>query len=170
MTITTHDAANKAVKGWLDENGHQVKPVEDTSTNFHYEIDYPLGSMKKQRVIQPKDYPGLCVLLNGVAIADDHKKQLNSMAEEEREAFYNEIRKDLIFLDNSYDMNTDEKGIVQQIQFSYEFYFDALTKTQLFRGLLLNHRTLLYIITKFNERFGVPVIPDSDNSELGAKI
>ncbi|MEE8575204.1 MAG: DUF2299 family protein, partial [Thermodesulfobacteriota bacterium] len=118
MSITTHEDANTAVTGWLNENGHQVKPIEDTSTNYHYEIDYPLGSMKKQRVLQPKDYPGLCVLLNGVGIAEDHKKELAEMEEDARETFYNQIRKDLIFLDNSYDMNTDEKGVVQQIQFS----------------------------------------------------
>ncbi len=121
-------------------------------------MDYPIGTLKRQRVIQPKEFPGLCVILSGVAIADEHKEKLNGLGEEERSTFYDKIRKDLIFLDNSYDMDIGEDGIAQQIQFSYEFYFDALTKTQMFKGLLLNHRTLLYIVTVFNEKFGVPVL------------
>ena len=159
MSIETTEDAKTTVTNWLTENGHQIKTIEDEGANFHFEIDYPLGSMKKQRVLQPKDYPGLMVLLNGVAIADEHKKKLHSLTEEERDVFYDQIRKDLLFLDNSYDMNTDEAGTVQQVQFSYEFYFDGLTKTQLYKGLLLNHRTLLYIVTVFNERFGIPNMP-----------
>jgi hypothetical protein len=49
--------------------------------------------------------------------------------------------------------------VAKQIQFSFEFYLDGLTKTRLFEGLLLNHRTLIYIVTKFNEKFGIPVMP-----------
>ncbi len=165
MSINTIEDASKALNGWLEENKHQVRAIEDDAANFHFEIDYPLGSMKRQRILQPKDYPGLCVLLNGVAIADDHKAKLGEMEEDERDAFYDELRTDLIFLDNSYDMNTDEKGVVQQVQFSYEFYFDTLTKTQLFRGLLLNHRTLLYIVTQFNAKFGIPMMPEGAESE-----
>lgn len=159
MPLEAVKKAKENITKWLNDNGHQVKLVEDEKATFHFEIDYPLGSMKRQRVIQPKDIPELIVVLNGVAIADEHKKQLEAMTEEERDNFYNEIRKDLLFQDNSYDMNNDDKGVVQQIQFSYEFYFDGLTKTQLFKSLLLNHRTLLYIVTKFNEKFGVPEMP-----------
>jgi hypothetical protein len=165
MAITTPEEASKALSNWLEENKHQVRAIEDEAANFHFEIDYPLGSMKRQRILQPKDYPGLCVLLNGVAIADTHKEKLGQLTEDERDSFYDDVRGDLLFLDNSYDMNTDEKGVVQQVQFSYEFYFDALTKTQLFKGLLLNHRTLLYIVTRFNAKFGIPVMPEGAESE-----
>ena len=165
MSITTPEEASKTITGWLEENSHQVRSIEDEAASFHLEIDYPLGSMKRQRILQPKDYPGLCVLLNGVSIADDHKKKLGELTEDERDEFYDALRGDLIFLDNSYDMNTDEKGVVQQVQFSYEFYFDSLTKTQLFKGLLLNHRTLLYIVTKVNARFGIPAMPEGAEGE-----
>jgi hypothetical protein len=162
MLITTAEEAKNAVSGWLKENSQEVKVIEDNTSNFHFETNYPLGSMKKQRILQPKNYPGLCVLLNGVAIADEHKEKLKKMTEKERDKFYGEIKKDLVFLENSYEMNTDEQDVVQQIQFSYEFYFDALTKTQLYKGLLLNHRTLLYIVIKFNEKFGIPTMPTQD--------
>ncbi len=164
MSITTAEEAREAITRWLNENKHQVRPVEDPSSNFHFEVDYPIGTLKRQRIIQPKDYPGLCALLNGVAIAEEHMNKLKEMTEDERESFYSEMRKDLIFLDNSYEMNTDEIGVVRQVQFSYEFYFDSLTKTQLFKGLLLNHRTLLYIITTFNDRFGVPTMPSQEKA------
>jgi hypothetical protein len=159
MSITTAEEAKKAVSGWLKENGQEVQGIEDDASNFHFETSYPLGSMKKQRILQPKNFPGLCVLLNGVTIADEHKEKLKKMTEEERDKFYGEIKKDLVFVENSYEMDADEHGIVRQIQFSYEFYFDALTKTQLYRGLLLNHRILLYIVIKFNEKFGIPTMP-----------
>jgi hypothetical protein len=162
MSITTAEEAKNAISGWLKENSQEVKVIDDNTSNFHFETNYPLGSMKKQRILQPKNYPGLCVLLNGVAIADEHKEKLKKMPEEERDKFYGEIKKDLVFLENSYEMDTDEHGVVQQIQFSYEFYFDALTKTQLYKGLLLNHRTLLYIVIKFNEKFGIPTMPTND--------
>ena len=162
MAIATPDEAREAVNSWLSENGHNVNGIQDDNSNFHFEIDYPLGSMKRQRVLQPKMCPGLMVLLNGVAIADEHKESLKKMGEDEREAFYGEVKKDLLFVDNSFEVDIDDEGIAQQVQFSYEFYFDALTKTQLFKGLLLNHRTLLYIVTKFNDKFGVPAMPESD--------
>ncbi len=160
MAVNTVDEAKERITQWLNENGHQIRQVDDNYANFHFEIDYPMGTMKRQRVIQPKDYPGLILLLSGVAIAEDHKERLSKMSEEERVEFYDSIRKDLLFLDNSFDMNTDQNGIIQQIQFSYEFYLDSLTKTQLYRGLLLNHRTLLYIVTIFNEKFGIPNMPE----------
>lgn len=159
MSITSAEEASKAISGWLEENGHEVKVIEDDKSNFHFETSYPLGTVKNQRILSPKEYPGLCVLLNGVSIADEHKEKIKGMSENEREKLYGDLKKDLIFLDNSYEMNTDEKGVVQQVQFSYEFYFDSLTKTQLFKGLLLNHRTLLYIVMSFNEKFGIPSMP-----------
>lgn len=159
MEITSVEQAKDAIKKWLNENHHQASEIKDENAHFHFEIDYPIGTQKKQRIIQPKEYPGLIVLLNGVSLAPEHIEKLKKMKEEKREEFYAEIRKDLIFAENSYDMNLDEDGIVKQVQFSYEFYFDGLKKTNLFRGLLLNHRALLYIVSKFNERFGVPILP-----------
>jgi len=159
MEITTAEQAKSVIKQWLDENHHQAKELTDENVSFHYEIDYPLGSMKKQRVLQPKEFPGLVVLLNGVQVATEHHEKLKELSEEEREDFYGTIRSDLLFLNNSYDMNVDDDGVAKQIQFSYEFYFDGLTKTKLFEGLLLNHRTLIYIVSKFNEKFGVPAMP-----------
>lgn len=165
MENTTPEQAKAIIKKWLEENHHQVTDIKDDNVNFHLEVDYPLGSMKRQRVIAPKDYPGLIVILNGVAIAGEHMEKMKKMNENDRDAFYGEIRKDLIFLQNSYDMNLDENGIAKQVQFSYEFYVDSLTKTKLYEGLLLNHRTLLYIITKFNDEFGIPAMPSSKKGE-----
>ncbi len=168
MAITTPEQAKETVQGWLSENHHQINEIADDNSNFHFEIDYPLGSMKRQRIIQPKEYPGLMVILNGVGVAKEHLEELKKLKPEERENFYGTIRNDLLFLQNSYDMNIDEEGIAKQVQFSYEFYFDGLTKTKLFDGLLLNHRTLLYIITRFNDKFGTPEVtvqPTVDSGE-----
>jgi hypothetical protein len=158
MAITTPEQAKETVKKWLEENHHQINEITDDGSNFHFEIDYPLGSLKRQRVIQPKEYPGLMVILNGVGVAKEHLEQLKALTEAERDTFYATIRNDLLFLQNSYDMNIDNEGLAKQVQFSYEFYFDGLTKTKLFDGLLLNHRTLLYIITRFNDEFGTPEV------------
>lgn len=165
MENITTEQAKEIIKKWLEENHHQVTDIKDDNVNFHLEVDYPLGSMKRQRVIAPKDYPGLIVLLNGVAIANEHMEKIKKMNENDRDAFYGEIRKDLIFLQNSYDMNLDDHGVAKQVQFSYEFYVDSLTKTKLYEGLLLNHRTLLYIITKFNDEFGMPIMPSANKGE-----
>lgn len=159
MEITTPEQAKTAIKKWLEENHHQVKEITDDAVTFHFEIDYPIGSLKRQRILQPKDFPGLVVILNGVSIANEHHEKLKKMTQKERERFYADIRDDLIFLKNSYDMNMDEEGVAKQIQFSYECYYDGLTKTHLFEGLLLNHRTLIYIVSKFNDKFGVPILP-----------
>lgn len=164
MEINTSKQAKDILKQWLEENHHVINEITDDGVTFHFEIDYPLGSLKRQRVLQPKEYPGLVVLLNGVAIANDHIVKLREMTEDDREAFYGEIRKELLFLQNSYDINLDEHGIAKTVQFSYEFYYDGLTKTKLYEGLLLNHRTLLYIVTKFNDQFGIPVMPKSQET------
>ena len=162
MEYTTIEEAQNALLKWLKENHHSLDEVKDQNANFHYEFDYPLGTQKKQRVIQPKDYPSLVLLLNGVSIAPEHMEKLKEMSEDERDQFYNEIRQELIFSDCSYDMNLDEAGVARQVQFSYEFYFDTLSKTQLYRGLLFNYRTLLYFVTKFNEKFGIPVLDSAE--------
>lgn len=159
MEITTTEQAKQAIHTWLTENHHQVNELEDENASFHFEIDYPLGTLKRQRVLQPNEYPGLIVVLNGVSVAKEHVDELKKLSQEERDRFYGEIRHDLLFLQNSYDMNLDDDGLAKQVQFSYEFYFDGLSKTRLFEGLLLNHRTLLYIITKFNDAFGMPEMP-----------
>lgn len=158
MEITTVEQAKEAIKKWLTENHHAVNEIKDENANFHFEIDYPLTTQKRQRIIQPKEYPGLVVLLNGVSLAPEHMGKLAEMTEGERDIFYESIRKDLLFLDNSYDLNMDEKGVVKQVQFSYELYFDGLSKNNIYKGLLLNHRTLLYIVSTFNERFGIPTL------------
>ena len=160
MAVETVEEAKTSIEQWLRENGHDVNSVEDQNASFHFEIDYPLGSMKKQRLIQPKEYPGLIVLLNGVGVAEEHKEKLKELSEDETDTYHNFIRKAFIFAENSYDMSTDDAGIIEQIQFSYEFYTDSLTKTKLYRGLLLNHRALIYIVTLFNEKFGVPAMPE----------
>lgn len=160
MDITTVEQAAEAIKKWLDENHHQTKEIKDDQSTFHYELDYPIGSLKRQRILQPNEFPGLIVLLNGVSIAKEHIESLTKLSIEERDQFYGEIRNDLLFLKNSYDMNMDDDGVAKQIQFSYEFYLDGLTKTSVFEGLLLNHRTLIYIVTKFNDRFGIPEMPE----------
>jgi hypothetical protein len=81
MSITTAEEAKNAISGWLKENGQEVKVIDDNTSTFHFETDYPLGSMKRQRILQP-------VLLNGVSIADDHKEKLKKMTEGERDKFY----------------------------------------------------------------------------------
>ncbi|MEE9542568.1 MAG: DUF2299 family protein [Thermodesulfobacteriota bacterium] len=165
MSITTPEEASKLITGWLEENSHQVKTIEHEESNFHFEVDYPLGSMKRQRILQPKDYPGLCLILYGIGISDDHKTKLGQMPEDELEAFYDELRLDLLFLDNNCDIIPDEKGIVQTIQFSCEFYFDSLTKTQIFKSLVLNHKSFMYIVNKFNTKFGIPMMPEGAEGE-----
>ena len=165
MAVETVEQAKTLITNWLKENGHQVRLVPDDNATFHFEIDYPLGGMKRQRVIQPKEMPGLIVVLNGVAIADEHKEKIKELSEDEKDKFYNMIRKYLMFAENSYDIDSDENGVAKQVQFSYEFYLDGLTKTSLFKGLLLNHRTLMYFVTTFNEKFGIPELPDSKGDQ-----
>lgn len=164
MEITTPEQAKALIRKWLDENHHAVTEIKDDAVTFHFEIDYPLGSMKRQRILQPKEYPGLVVLLNGVAIAPEHTDKLKLKSDDEKDAFYGSIRNDLLFLQNSYDMNMDEHDVAKQVQFSYEFYYDGLSKTRLYEGLLLNHRTLLYIVNRFNDEFGIPVMPKSQET------
>lgn len=166
MEITTVEEAREAILKWLRENHHNIEEFKDTNANFHFEIDFPIGTQKKERIIQPKDYPSLVLLLNGVSIAPEHMEKLKSMPEDEREHFYNEIRRDLMFSESSYDINLDETGIARQVQFSYEFYFDSLTKTQVYKGLLLNYRTLLYFVTKFNDKFGLPTLAKQQDVEV----
>lgn len=166
MEITTIEEAREAILKWFKENHHNIEEFKDTNANFHFEIDFPIGTAKKQRIIQPKDYPSLVLILNGVSIAPEHMEKLKNMTEDEREHFYNEIRKDLMFLESSYDINLDQENIARQVQFSYEFYFDSLTKTQLYRSLLLNYRTLLYFVTKFNDKFGIPAMPKQQEMEV----
>ncbi len=79
MEITTVDQAKTAIKGWLEENHHEVKEITDDAVSFHFEADYPVGSLKRQRVIQPKDFPGLVVLLNGVSVANEHTEKLKAL-------------------------------------------------------------------------------------------
>jgi len=156
LEITTVEQAKETILKWLKENHHQIDEFKDENANFHFEIDFPVGTMKKQRIIQPKDYPQLILVLNGVSIAPEHAEKLKKMTEEQREEFYNEIRKELMFSEVSYDLNLDQEGIAKQVQFSYEFYFDGLTKTQTFKALLFNYRVLMYFVTKFNDKFGIP--------------
>src|SRR3989338_3507987 len=115
MEITTIEQAKTGIYKWLSENQHEIKEIKDENANFHFEIDYPLNTQKRQRIIQPKEYPGLVVILNGVSLAPEHIEKLSKMKEDKREAFYAGIRRGLIFLENSYDMNMAEKLVAKQV-------------------------------------------------------
>ncbi|MFQ5815362.1 MAG: DUF2299 family protein [Candidatus Hydrothermarchaeaceae archaeon] len=154
MEISNPEQAGEAIRGWLKDNNHSIKEVDDDGANFHFVIDYPIGAPNKQAITQPKKVPGLIVIINNIIIAPDHIKKLKGMEQKAREDFYSYIRRDLLFLENSYNMSINDEGVLERIQFSYEFYFDGLTKTQLFKGLLLNHRTFLYIVLSLRGRFG----------------
>ena len=131
MSISTPEEANKVLNGWLEENKHQVRAIEDEQASFHFEIDYPLGSMKKQRIIQPKEYPGLVVLLNGVGVAEEHKDKLKELSEDDTDTFHNFIRKAFIFAENSYDMNTTDEGVIDQIQLIQHIFLNLLKSKEL---------------------------------------
>lgn len=165
MEITTIAQAKENIEKWLNENHHKINSIkDDEASNFHFEVDFPVGTKKRQHIIQPLQYPSMILILSGVSVASDHTEILKKMKEDERDVFYSEITKETIFLENSYDMNADDSGVITQIQFSYEFYFDELTKTRLYKGLLLNHKSLLYVVYKFNDKFGMPVMPQSEES------
>lgn len=159
MEITTIEEAEQAIQKWLVENHHNAQRMKDDTANFHFEVDYPVNTQKRQRIIQPKEYPGLILLITGLSTATEHREELKNMGEAEKDAFYSEIMKATLFLDNSYDLNTDENNVATTIQITYDFYFDSLTKTHLFKGLQLNHKTIWYVLNMFNDKLGVPEAP-----------
>ena len=73
------EQAKDVILKWLKENQHEIKEIKDENANFHFEIDYPLSTQKRQRIIQPKEYPGLVVILNGVSLAPEHIEKLSKM-------------------------------------------------------------------------------------------
>jgi hypothetical protein len=153
MEITTPEQAKEAIKRWLSENRHTLVEMDDDKANFHFVIDYPMGTSSRQSIIQPKMIPNLIWINKSVMIAPEHIKKLKAMEPKARSDFYSYIRRDLLFLENHYRMSINDKGILENIQFTYELYLDGLTKTNLFRGLLLNHRTFMYIVLSFRGRF-----------------
>ena len=59
MSITSFEEASKAISGWLEENGHEVKVIEDDKSNFHFETRLSTWYGKKPENIESKGLPRL---------------------------------------------------------------------------------------------------------------
>jgi len=156
--IVTSAEARDAIEGWLTGNHHEFSSVEDEAAAFHLDVDYPPRSNKRQRIIQPREFEDMLIFLNGISTAPEHQKQMKEMLPMERDNFFDTLRKQLMFAESSVEWEVNDEGVIEQVQFSFELYFDGLSKTSLFRALLMQHRALLFVITSFNQKFGVPTL------------
>jgi hypothetical protein len=163
VEITTWEKAKEQIQKWLTEGGETIEEKEDPGANFHFLIGDPRRSPQKQIIIQPKNSPGMILVIMGVVLDPEHVDGLRKMDGKEREAWMWSLQKGIMFNENNYTLEHDADGILKRVMFTYRLYFDALTRHNLHRAMNTNYKSLLYLAGELSNRLGSPP-PASDQA------
>lgn len=166
MDIKTFEEAKAAIEGWLKENKHSIRVMDDKNANFHFDVDFPIGAPTKQYIVNPKGIPGLIAIINPIIISEQHVNLMKNSKPGLRKEFFSRMKDKLLFQDNNYNAQVDKEGIMRKISFTNEFYFDGLTKTRLIKALSINYKSYIYVNLLLNEIFGGKDFTRSDESRM----
>ncbi len=151
--VKTSKEAQQSIKKWLAEEKIPVKDVEDSDSAFHYEVDFPVGRGMKGGIFQPKDNDGRVLTYLGVRIAPELRKRLDELPPAEKSEFLWDLRFQLLFLENSFNMKPSAEKL-ERIEFMQRIFYEDLTKSSLFRALELNHKAALSVGWAFQRKLG----------------
>ncbi len=166
MTIKTTKEAKEAIHKWLEDNGHSIKEIETNVTTFKFEIDYPVGNPSKQIVANPKKVPDLIAIVHNTKIGTDISNGFQKMKPKIREIFIHNLKKELARDDNTYQFKFDSDGILSNVVFQYNIYFDGLSKDNLYKALATNYKSFFYIRLVLQEQMGVSKSLPTDASRI----
>lgn len=152
MTKQETDEVMRKVQNWLTDEGIYRDKVADENSNYHFEIEFPLNSGRKMRIIQPKQREDTIIVLSAIRFAEQHYTGLKAKTKEERENIMWDLRFQLLFRDTEFNIipNADDP---QQIQFIRTLRFDGLTKNMLMDAISEEHKCHLFIIWSMMKLF-----------------
>ncbi len=151
--IKTSKEAQQSIKKWLEEEKIPVQNIEDADSTFHYEVDFPVGRNMKMRIFQPKDNDGRVLTFLGMRLAPELLKRLDELPPAEKSEFLWDLRFQLLFLENSFNMKPSAEK-PERIEFMQRIFYEDLTKSSLFKALELNHKAALSVGWAFQRKFG----------------
>jgi len=139
------------VKQWLIEEGIFKTEVPDDNADWHFVVEFPIGSNQISDIIKVKGRD-LVVVVSGIILAEHHYKALHSLPKEKKKNLIFKWKMDLLFRKAEFRMLPDAENL-RQIEFQVPIYIEELTKPKLMEALREIFRCKLYIIWSVNHEF-----------------
>jgi len=139
------------VKHWLIEEGIFKTEVPDDNADWHFVVEFPIGSNQISDIIKLKGRD-LVVVVSGIILAEHHYKALHSLPKEKKRNLIFKWKMDLLFRKAEFRMLPDAENI-RQIEFQVPIYVEELTKPKLMEALREIFKCKLYIIWSVNHEF-----------------
>ena len=139
------------VKSWLIEEGIFKSEVPDENADWHYVVEFPIGSGQVSDIIKVKG-KDIVVVVSGIILADEHYRALHSLPPEKKKKLIFKWKMDLLFRKAEFRMLPDAENL-RQIEFQIPIYLEELSKPKLMEALREIFKCKLYVIWSVNHEF-----------------
>lgn len=134
------------IKAWLEEAGIFREEIEDEKADFHYVVEFPLGSRQSCEIVNPKG-KDIVVFGSRLVLAEKHYKALHSLPKAQKFNLLWQIRFDLLFTEPEFRIIPSAEEF-KSIEFTRTLYHEEINKPAVFRAMKEIYRCKLYIIWK----------------------
>ncbi len=134
------------IKAWLEEAEILREEIEDEKADFHFVVEFPLGSGQSCEIVNPKN-KDIVIFGSRLVLAEAHYKALHSLPKAQKFNLLWQIRFDLLFREPEFRIlpNAEE---FKSIEFTKALYHEEINKPAVFKALREIYRCKLYIIWK----------------------
>jgi hypothetical protein len=157
------ESFEEKVLRWVTENALVNEKLQDEAANFRYRVEYPRDSGTYTDIINPKDHPDLLLLIATISIDPIHQTALQSLPQNKRMDFLDDLTKTLLFQPVSY-YAVPEMYRPESIQFSKELYLDGINKMNFIEGMAGIYRCITYVVWKYRSKFDASYNHDDPGS------
>ncbi len=148
------------IEKWTNEEGIFKEEKFNDMAYFHFIVEYP--EKRHVNIFQPKERNDSILILSGINLDEEFMKRLNKLDKKERQDFMWDLRLGLLFRDDQFRIVPDVERI-QRIQFTRPIYYDELTKGKLMNALNDNFKSFLFVMWKFQQKFGELAQREAEN-------
>jgi len=145
------DKIKNMIEKWTNEEGIFKEEKFNDKADFHFIVEYP--ATRHVNIIQPKEKDDCILVLSGINLDDEFLKRLNKLGKKEKNAFMWDLRFGLLFREGQFNITPNVEEI-KRIQFTRQIYYDEMTKGKLMDVLNDNFKSFLFVIWKFQQKFG----------------
>lgn len=157
MPIPTSEEVKQIVIEWM--KGRDIvllpegTPKEIVPKGTIFQVNGRTNTGIGISIINPINLPKYIVATTKLGLHPQHKKGLNDLKPEEREAFIWDLKKDLIFIPASFSIQSTDQD-VEAIQFIKEVAFDEISDGKLSEAMDNVCRPLIWTSWKLDRKFG----------------
>jgi hypothetical protein len=153
MPVETPEEASQLTKRWMEDREFLIADKTTEGTYFLFEGSY--GDGLNFTIQQPKKMKRVIGVLLIMEFAPKHLGAISSMPSQERDEFFWNLTKDLMFVPPSVSFEPDDKN-PKSVFIIKEISYDELTEGRLGEAVDQVNRAIIWVISSLNKRFGEP--------------